>query len=125
VAHVLIGTAKHGVRRSAAHEEARKHGKWPDGFVRPVTSHSTYASAQEIRDRIVRNEVSATEVMAEPLSRMEALEPTLNAFVTSTPERAMEAARGIAGGRGDEPQDRFAAPRRGLRVGAALGELQT
>ena len=53
-----------------------------------------YATAQEIRDRIVRKEVSATEVMAETLSRMEALEPVLNAFVTPTPERAMEAARG-------------------------------
>ena len=53
----------------------------------------TYATAQEIRDRIVGKEVSATEIMAETLSRMESLEPTLNAFVTPTPERAMEAAR--------------------------------
>jgi Asp-tRNA(Asn)/Glu-tRNA(Gln) amidotransferase A subunit family amidase len=52
-----------------------------------------YATAQEIRDRIVGKEVSATEIMAETLSRMESLEPTLNAFVTPTPERAMEAAR--------------------------------
>jgi Asp-tRNA(Asn)/Glu-tRNA(Gln) amidotransferase A subunit family amidase len=59
-----------------------------------VTGHySTYPAALEIRDRIVRKEVSATEVMAETLSRMEALEPTLNAFVTPMPERAMEAAR--------------------------------
>ena len=58
-----------------------------------MTGHSTYATAQEIRDRIVRKEISATEVMTETLSRMEALEPTLNAFVTPTPERAMEAAR--------------------------------
>ncbi|HEV8046056.1 MAG TPA: amidase family protein, partial [Rubrobacter sp.] len=55
--------------------------------------HSTYVTAQEIRDRIVGKEVSATEVMAETLSRMESLEPTLNAFVTPMPERAMEAAR--------------------------------
>jgi Asp-tRNA(Asn)/Glu-tRNA(Gln) amidotransferase A subunit family amidase len=54
---------------------------------------SDYATAQDIRDRIVRKEASATEVMAETLSRMEALEPVLNAFVTPTPERAMEAAR--------------------------------
>ena len=53
----------------------------------------TYATVQEIRDRIVGKEVSATEIMAETLSRMESLEPTLNAFVTPTPERAMEAAR--------------------------------
>jgi len=58
-----------------------------------VTGSSNYATAQEIRDRIVWREVSATEVMAATLSRMEALEPTLNAFVTPMPERAMEAAR--------------------------------
>jgi Asp-tRNA(Asn)/Glu-tRNA(Gln) amidotransferase A subunit family amidase len=55
--------------------------------------YSAYATAQETRDRIVRKEVSATEVMTETLSRMEALEPTLNAFVTPMPEQAMEAAR--------------------------------
>ncbi len=54
---------------------------------------NSYVSAKEIRDRIVRKEVSASEVMAETLSRMEALEPTLNAFVTRMPERAMEEAR--------------------------------
>ncbi|HKH09566.1 MAG TPA: amidase, partial [Rubrobacter sp.] len=58
-----------------------------------MTGSSDYATAQDIRDRIVGKEVSAAEVMAETLSRMEALEPTLNAFVTPTPERAMEAAR--------------------------------
>jgi Asp-tRNA(Asn)/Glu-tRNA(Gln) amidotransferase A subunit family amidase len=55
--------------------------------------YSAYATAQEIRDSIVRKEVSATEVMDETLSRMEALEPALNAFVTPMPEQAMEAAR--------------------------------
>ena len=55
--------------------------------------YSAYATAQQIRDRIVRKEVSASEIMAETLSRMEALEPTLNAFVTPMPELAMEAAR--------------------------------
>ena len=53
----------------------------------------SYVGAKEIRDRIVGKEVSATEVMAETLSRMEALEPTLNAFVTPMPERALAAAR--------------------------------
>jgi Asp-tRNA(Asn)/Glu-tRNA(Gln) amidotransferase A subunit family amidase len=57
--------------------------------------YSTYATAQQIRDRIIRKEVSATEIMAETLSRMEALEPTLNAFVTPMPELAMEAARTV------------------------------
>src|ERR687885_2883368 len=52
-----------------------------------------YATASEIRATIVRGEISATEVMAETLSRMEAVEPVLNAFVTPMPEQAMEAAR--------------------------------
>ena len=56
-------------------------------------SYSAYATAREIKASIVRKEISATEVMAETLSRMEALEPTLNAFVTPLPELAMEAAR--------------------------------
>jgi Asp-tRNA(Asn)/Glu-tRNA(Gln) amidotransferase A subunit family amidase len=44
----------------------------------------SYASASEIRAAIVGGEVSAAEVMAETLSRMEAVEPALNAFVTLT-----------------------------------------
>jgi aspartyl-tRNA(Asn)/glutamyl-tRNA(Gln) amidotransferase subunit A len=55
--------------------------------------YSPYSTAQEIRDSIVRKEVSAVEVMAETISRMEALEPALNAFVTPMPEQAMETAR--------------------------------
>jgi Asp-tRNA(Asn)/Glu-tRNA(Gln) amidotransferase A subunit family amidase len=58
-----------------------------------VTDSRDHATAQEIRDSIVGREISASEVMAATLSRMEALEPTLNAFVTPMPERAMEAAR--------------------------------
>ncbi len=58
-----------------------------------MTYSSSHATAKEIRDSIVGREISASEVMAATLSRMEALEPTLNAFVTPTPERAMEAAR--------------------------------
>jgi Asp-tRNA(Asn)/Glu-tRNA(Gln) amidotransferase A subunit family amidase len=54
---------------------------------------NSYVSAKEIRDRIIGKGLSATEVMSETLSRMEELEPTLNAFVTPMPERAMEAAR--------------------------------
>ena len=64
-----------------------------------------YATVREIRAAIVKKEVSATEVMTETLSRMEAVEPTLNAFVTPMPEQAMEAARvadeALAGG--EEP----------------------
>jgi Asp-tRNA(Asn)/Glu-tRNA(Gln) amidotransferase A subunit family amidase len=61
----------------------------------------------EIRAAIVGGEVSAAEVMAETLSRMEAVEPALNAFVTPMPEQAMEAARAadeaLAGGRDPGP----------------------
>ena len=53
----------------------------------------SYASALETRDAIMCGEVSAVEVMTETLSRMEALEPALNAFVTPMPDRAMEDAR--------------------------------
>jgi Asp-tRNA(Asn)/Glu-tRNA(Gln) amidotransferase A subunit family amidase len=67
----------------------------------------SYASALEIRAAIVGGEVSAAEVMAETLSRMEAVEPALNAFVTPMPEQAMEAARAadeaLAGGRDPGP----------------------
>jgi Asp-tRNA(Asn)/Glu-tRNA(Gln) amidotransferase A subunit family amidase len=52
-----------------------------------------HATASEIRAAIVRGEVSATEVVAETLSRIESVEPVLNAFVTLMPEQAMEAAR--------------------------------
>jgi aspartyl-tRNA(Asn)/glutamyl-tRNA(Gln) amidotransferase subunit A len=66
-----------------------------------------YATASEIRAAIVGGEVSATEVMTETLSRMEAVEPALNAFVTPMPEQAMEAARAadeaLAGGRDPGP----------------------
>ena len=58
-----------------------------------MMGYNAYVSAKEIRDRIVGREVSAAEVMAEALSRMESLEPALNAFVTPMPERAMEAAK--------------------------------
>ena len=58
-----------------------------------MTDSGNHATAQEIRDGIVGRDISASEVMAATLSRMEALEPTLNAFVTPTPEWAMEAAR--------------------------------
>ncbi len=57
-----------------------------------MTGHDAYVSAREIRDRILRKETSATEVMSETLSRIESLEPILNAFVTLMPDQAMEAA---------------------------------
>ncbi len=57
-----------------------------------MTGHDAYVSAREIKDRILRKETSATEVMSETLSRIESLEPILNAFVTLMPDQAMEAA---------------------------------
>ncbi len=52
-----------------------------------------YESAQDLHAAIARKELSAVEVMTATLSRMEALEPTLNAFVTPMPDQAMEDAR--------------------------------
>lgn len=64
-----------------------------------------YATAFELREAILRKEVSAVEVVGATLSRMEKLEPLLNAFVTPTPELALEAAReaDAALARGEEP----------------------
>ncbi|MDQ0217732.1 amidase [Peribacillus cavernae] len=50
-------------------------------------------TALEIRVAITNKEISAVEVMTDTLDRMNALEPKLNAFVTTTPELAMEAAK--------------------------------
>lgn len=54
--------------------------------------YNSYATALEIRDTIVRGDVSAAEIMNATLARMEALEPALNAFVTPMPEQAIAAA---------------------------------
>ncbi|MDQ0217718.1 amidase [Peribacillus cavernae] len=50
-------------------------------------------TALEIRNVIAEKEISAVEVMSDTLTRMNALEPALNAFVTTTPDLAMEAAK--------------------------------
>lgn len=54
---------------------------------------TAYMTALGLRDAIARKKLSAVEVMDSTLSRMEALEPTLNAFVTPMPEEAMKSAR--------------------------------
>lgn len=54
---------------------------------------TAYMTALELRAAIASKEVSAVEVMNSTLSRMEALEPHLNAFVTPMPEEALAAAR--------------------------------
>ena len=52
-------------------------------------------SATELVDGIGRGELSPLEVTEAVLARMERLEPTLHAFCTPTPERALAAARGV------------------------------
>lgn len=52
-----------------------------------------FGTALDLRSAIARGEVSAVEVVSASLERMESLEPTLNAFVTPTPEMALAGAR--------------------------------
>ncbi len=52
-----------------------------------------YMTALEMRAAITAKKLSAVELMTETLSRMESLESILNAFVTPTPESALEAAQ--------------------------------
>lgn len=54
---------------------------------------TAYASALEIRSAILEKEISAEEVMVSTLAKMSKLQPSLNAFVTETPESALESAR--------------------------------
>ncbi len=50
-------------------------------------------TALEMRAAIAARKLSAVDLMTETLDRMESLEPILNAFVTPTPESALEAAQ--------------------------------
>ncbi len=52
-----------------------------------------YSSATELIERYRARELSPVEVAQATLDRIEALNPKLNAFVTVTPERALEDAR--------------------------------
>ncbi len=56
-------------------------------------SDTAYMTALELRSAMARKEVSAVEVMDSTLSRMESVEPRLNAFVTPMPEEAMKSAQ--------------------------------
>lgn len=60
-------------------------------------SHQThsfaYTSAIDLLRAIKSRDVSPVEIMQDCLSRMQALESSLNCFVTATPETALEAAR--------------------------------
>ncbi|MCL6451511.1 MAG: Asp-tRNA(Asn)/Glu-tRNA(Gln) amidotransferase subunit GatA [Acetobacteraceae bacterium] len=62
-----------------------------------------YLPAYVLAARVARREVSAAEVAEVHLRRLERLEPLLQAFITTTPEAALEAARRVdlALGRGD------------------------
>ena len=62
-----------------------------------------YTPASELARLIATKALSPVEVMEAALERLEALNPTLNAVCTPTPERAMEAARAAEGAvmRGD------------------------
>ena len=52
-----------------------------------------YLSALQLRDLYQKGEVSPVEVTESILRRMDELNPTLNAFITMTPELALEGAR--------------------------------
>ena len=52
-----------------------------------------YLSARDLRDRYRRRDLSPVEVTETILDRIERLNPRLTAFITVTPERAMDAAR--------------------------------
>lgn len=52
-----------------------------------------YMTALDIRAALIKKEISAVEIMSATLRRMDELEPKINAFVTKTPELAMEAAK--------------------------------
>lgn len=63
-------------------------------IVRSVdTLNISHMTAIEIRESILKKELSAVEIMTDTIERMNTLEPKLNAFVTKTPELAMEAAK--------------------------------
>jgi Asp-tRNA(Asn)/Glu-tRNA(Gln) amidotransferase A subunit family amidase len=52
-----------------------------------------YLAATELRQKFADRELSPVEVTEATLDRIESLNPSLNAYVTVTAERAMESAR--------------------------------
>ena len=70
-----------------------------------MANGAAYGTALELRSAIARGELSAAESVGASIERMETLEPTLNAFVTPTPEIALAAAREADEklARGEEP----------------------
>ena len=56
-------------------------------------SEFAFMTALELRDRIARRDISPVELVESSLERMDGLEPTLNCFVQTAPDLALEAAR--------------------------------
>ena len=52
-----------------------------------------FKSAWELHSLIVKKDVSPVEIIKDALKRLEELNPTLNAFLTVTPEIAIEEAQ--------------------------------
>jgi amidase len=70
-----------------------------------MTDDLCFATARELAQRIARREVSVTEVVRAHLARIERVNPTVNAIVTLTAERALDEARleDAALARGERP----------------------
>src|SRR5262245_32021226 len=66
----------------------------PTGAVRPrLRNDFSFMTAVEMR-RLIRNkQASPVEIVESTLRHVEALQPSLNAFVTITPDLAIDAAR--------------------------------
>jgi aspartyl-tRNA(Asn)/glutamyl-tRNA(Gln) amidotransferase subunit A len=58
-----------------------------------MSDEFAWMPAVEIRDRIAARKASPVEIVTACLSRIEALEPTLHAFITVAAEQALDAAR--------------------------------
>ena len=63
-----------------------------------------YLAAREIREKISKRELSATEVMEAHLNQIERVNPTVNAIITLHPDQAMDSAQAAdaAIARGDD-----------------------
>ena len=58
-----------------------------------MTSSVAYASAFDLKEALRKKEISPVELVQASLARAESLQPTLNSFVTLTPDLALAAAR--------------------------------
>ena len=58
-----------------------------------MTESVAYASAAELKKAFAKKKLSPVEVVKASLDRAQSLEPTLNSFVTLTPELALDAAK--------------------------------